>query len=164
MFIELEPIFNNIGQQFTFEYPLDLSAFDYNCVFPFKVPVMVKGAVKNTAGVVELSADVNVVYDGFCDRCAEDVKERFYYSFSHTLVSTLNNEENDELMLIEDMHFDLDSLITEDIFLSLPTKILCSEHCKGLCPKCGANLNKGKCDCKKEIDPRLAALTQLLEN
>ena len=66
--------------------------------------------------------------------------------------------------MIEDMHFNLDPLVTEDIFLSLPTKILCSEDCKGLCPKCGVNLNLGKCSCKKEIDPRLAALKELLDN
>lgn len=164
MFIELEPIFNNLGEELSFEYELDMSELDYDCIFPFKAPVMVKGAVKNTAGIVEMNADVKVFYDGFCDRCAESVKKEFDYSFAHTLVSSLNNEENDELMLIEDMRFDLDSLITEDVFLSLPTKILCSDNCKGLCPKCGANLNSGVCACKKDIDPRLAALKELLEN
>ena len=164
MFIELEPIFNNIGESFSFDYELDLSDCEYDGIFPFKAPVMVKGVVKNTAGIVVIEMKVKVFYDGLCDRCAESVKREMDYVFSHTLVSTLNNEENDELMLIEDMHFNLDPLVTEDIFLSLPTKILCSEDCKGLCPKCGVNLNLGKCSCKKEIDPRLAALKELLDN
>ena len=41
---------------------------------------------------------------------------------------------------------------------------LCSEDCKGLCPRCGADLNLGPCSCKKETDPRLAVLAKLLEN
>lgn len=164
MFIELEPIFNNIGETISFDFPLDLSECEYNCVFPFKTPVMVKGVVKNTAGVVELNMEAEIVYDGLCDRCADNVKKEYSYSFEHTLVSSLNNEENDELMLIEDMHFEIDPLITEDIFLSLPTKILCSDDCKGLCLQCGTNLNNSSCECKKEIDPRLAALRELLDN
>ena len=164
MFIELGVVFNNIGECVPFDYSMDLSLCDFNCVFPFKAPVMVKGVVKNTAGVVELRADVKVFYSGSCDRCADNVERVFDFQFEHTLVSSLNNEENDELMLVEDMHFDLDSLLTEDIFLSLPTKILCSDDCKGLCPVCGKNLNGGPCQCKKAVDPRLAVLQKLLDD
>ena len=46
----------------------------------------------------------------------------------------------------------------------MDTKTLCSEDCKGLCPRCGANLNDGPCGCKREVDPRLAVLAKLLEN
>ena len=47
--------------------------------------------------------------------------------------------------------------------LGMDTKTLCSEDCKGICPGCGVNLNQGSCTCKKETDPRLAALAKLLE-
>jgi uncharacterized protein len=55
-------------------------------------------------------------------------------------------------------------LVCEDIVFSLPLRFLCDEECKGLCSRCGKNLNDGPCDCKKEIDPRMAALLQLLED
>ena len=42
---------------------------------------------------------------------------------------------------------DLTESIREDIIIALPIKSLCSEECKGLCPKCGKNLNEGPCDC-----------------
>ena len=59
---------------------------------------------------------------------------------------------------------DTDDLIREQILLALPMKPLCSADCKGLCPKCGADLNLVKCNCEtKEIDPRLAVLKQLLD-
>ena len=44
-------------------------------------------------------------------------------------------------------------------------RVLCSEDCKGLCPKCGRDLNEGECGCDlKEPDPRLAVLAQLLHD
>lgn len=164
MFIELEPIFNNVGEQKNFKFDIDLSGEEFDGIFPFKTPVMVAGVVKNASGIVTLEYDVDFSYDGFCDRCAERLEKSFHYSFSHTLVLSLNNEESDDLMLVEDLHFEVDPLAIEDIFLSLPTKILCSDDCAGICPQCGKNLNKGTCDCKKQIDPRLAVLQQLLEN
>ena len=42
-------------------------------------------------------------------------------------------------------------------------KVLCRDDCRGLCPKCGKNLNEGPCGCTKDGDPRLAVLSRLLE-
>ena len=47
--------------------------------------------------------------------------------------------------------------------LAMDSKHVCSEDCKGLCATCGADLNQGPCGCKPEIDPRFAALAQLLD-
>jgi uncharacterized protein len=44
---------------------------------------------------------------------------------------------------------EIDQLVAEQIFLTLPVKILCSENCRGLCPYCGANLNEEPCKCEK---------------
>jgi len=56
---------------------------------------------------------------------------------------------------------DLTALATEQIYLALPLKPLCSEACLGLCPQCGQNRNREACDCQREaIDPRLAPLLQ----
>ena len=54
-------------------------------------------------------------------------------------------------------------LLREQFLLALPMKPLCEEACRGLCPDCGANLNRAACDCApKWEDPRLAALKGLL--
>jgi uncharacterized protein len=47
---------------------------------------------------------------------------------------------------------EIDHLVIEQISLALPVKILCSEHCRGLCPRCGANLNEEPCRCEKSAD------------
>jgi len=59
---------------------------------------------------------------------------------------------------------DLGELVHEQFVLALPMKPLCSDACKGLCPSCGTNLNKGTCDCKPAWkDPRLEALQGILD-
>ena len=73
-------------------------------------------------------------------------------------------EDNDEIVLLEDGQVDAGELAREAFVLGMDTKTLCSEDCKGLCPRCGADLNLGPCSCKKDVDPRLAVLAKLLEN
>ena len=59
---------------------------------------------------------------------------------------------------------DLDETLSTLYVLDMETKFLCSEDCKGLCARCGADLNLGPCACGKEVDPRLAVLQQLLDS
>ncbi len=165
MIIDIEPVFNNEGLSKEFDYNIDLSAETLGASAPFTSPVKVRGSVFNRAGIVGIDALASMVMSVCCDRCAKPVDYPFEAEVSHTLVASLNDEDNDDFILVEDVkNFDVDALVTDDIFLSLPSKFLCSEDCRGLCPVCGADLNEGQCSCKKEIDPRLAALTQLLDN
>ena len=62
------------------------------------------------------------------------------------------------------VRFDLDALLAEQIYLALPLKPLCRDDCRGLCPRCGADLNSAECGCTTETepDPRLAALKRLV--
>ena len=81
------------------------------------------------------------------------------------LVRELSDEENDdgEFVVVPDETLDVDQLVTEDILLDLPSKFLCSPNCRGLCPRCGKDLNEGDCGCEREdVDPRLAVLKELL--
>ncbi|MCR5485868.1 MAG: DUF177 domain-containing protein [Clostridiales bacterium] len=163
MVFELEPVFNNIGYSIPVDYSLDLSSECFNSLYPFKDPVTVKGEIKNEAGIVLLKASAAFTMYLDCDRCAAPITRRMIVPLEHVLVTTLNDETNDELILIESLSFEADDLIRDDIFLSMPSKFLCREDCKGLCPSCGKNLNEGPCSCKKPVDPRLEALTQLLD-
>lgn len=164
MILDLEPIFNNEGMVKEFEYELDLSEQELNGSKPFASPVKISGHAGNYTGIVELHATADFVLETACDRCAKPISLPLATKIFHTLVTSLNDETNDELMLVNELRFDLDSLITEDIFLDFPSKFLCDEDCKGICSKCGADLNAGPCSCEKEVDPRLAALKQLLDN
>lgn len=164
MILDLEPIFNNEGMVREFDYELDLSSQELSGTKPFASPVRVSGSVGNYTGIVEMRAKADFVLELCCDRCAKPISVAQKVDIFHTLVTHLNDEANDELLLVNELRFDLDPLVTEDIFLSLPSKFLCKEDCKGVCPKCGKDLNTDSCSCEKEIDPRLTALKQLLDN
>ena len=81
----------------------------------------------------------------------------------HLLAETLEDEENDDILLLDGGELDLEEVFTTDLVLAMEPKHVCSEECKGLCPKCGANLNDGPCQCRAEVDPRFAVLAQLLD-
>ncbi len=164
MILDLEPIFNNEGMVKQFDYELNLSEQELNGSKPFASPVKLSGHVGNYTGIVELHATADFTLETACDRCAKPISLPLATKIFHTLVTSLNDETNDELLLVNELRFDLDELITEDIFLDLPSKFLCREDCKGICPMCGSDLNDGSCSCEKEVDPRLAALKQLLDN
>ena len=161
MFIELEPIFNNIGASVPFDYEMDMSDEEFWAGKPFQKAVRVKGEAVNRAGIVCIEAQATVEVFTDCDRCASSIDRVFDIPVSHTLVTSLNDEENDELILVEDMHFELDPLVREDL---ARTKCQRTYTCQIFCQFCGANLNEGQCSCKKPVDPRLEALKQLLDN
>jgi len=59
----------------------------------------------------------------------------------------------------------LDSILKDNIILNLPVKKVCDDNCKGLCPRCGVNLNEKTCDCKDEnINPQLEVLKKFFDN
>ncbi len=56
---------------------------------------------------------------------------------------------------------DLSEAVREELILAVPQYVTCRDDCRGLCPRCGADLNAGPCECQREVDPRWAALTKL---
>jgi uncharacterized protein len=106
-----------------------------------------------------------------CSRCLEPMVVPVNASFDLRYQPHSTNVGDEEQEIEEDDlttafyqndEIDLEQLMREQFYLALPMKPLCSEGCKGLCPMCGTNLNKGSCDCKREWeDPRLAALKEL---
>ena len=113
---------------------------------------------------MKLRLDVSFTYFGSCDRCGVDLQRDYKESFNHILVTSLSGDSDDEYIETPDYEIELDELVTEDILLELPGKLLCKDGCKGLCAKCGKNLNDGNCQCdNNRIDPRLEVLKQLLD-
>ena len=135
----------------------------------FPSPVRVLGTITNTAGYIRMVLTLSVDYVAPCARCLEDVSGSFSFDVERTVVTPkmtegLTEDRIDELVVVEDGFLDVDELLLEVLALSFPFRFLCREDCKGLCPKCGKNLNHGDCGCEtKEIDPRLEPLRKLLE-
>lgn len=105
-----------------------------------------------------------------CARCAEQFDASTARPFRFVLAPRSIGYEKDSGLRDEDLEFslyegeevDLSPLVREQVMLSLPTRALCRDDCRGLCTHCGANLNRGECGCRIETaDPRLAPLRSL---
>ena len=164
MLLDVRPILHEPGKRLDFSFALDLSDVEFGGRFPVSRPVTVEGCVRNSAGVLELAFTARSTLDAVCDRCAKPFSLDKEISFSSMLAEELQNEENDEIVLLEAGKVDVGNLARTAFILEMDTKILCSEDCKGLCSRCGADLNLGPCACGREVDPRLAVLAKLLEN
>ena len=168
MILDMGPMLRGEVNRIDFEYSLTPMPLDR---VTFEDDAHVVGYVTDSAGYMRLKATATLAYVADCDRCLESVSGQYVLEFERTVADegTLSDEqleENiDEYVVIENCKLDIDEQLTEALLLEFPRKILCSEECPGLCPKCGKSLKLGPCSCPtKEIDPRLAVLAQLLEN
>jgi uncharacterized protein len=163
MLLDLKNFFSNGSESRSFDYQTDLSAVKLNGVFPFVSPVAVRGKAVDRDGFAKLDLNVSFDFSIPCDRCAAQIERHYDFAFDHMLVRSLENEDDDRFIEVKNDELDLDELVREDILLELPTKFLCRENCKGLCPVCGKNLNEGPCGCDTHpADPRMEVLKKLL--
>ena len=147
-----------------FRFQMDLSQLEFYGKHLITRPVQVEGSVTNHAGALVLEGKASSLLDLTCDRCGKEFSREKVVPFNCLLATELEDEENDEIVLLEGNEVDLDEVAGTAFILEMDTKNLCSDNCKGLCAKCGANLNNGPCGCRPEVDPRLAALAQLLDD
>ena len=165
MLLGLSKIIDCPGASVPFETSVDLSDLRYGTSYPVSEPVLATGMVRNTAGVLMMTGSITTCIHGICDRCASEFDREIDFPIDVVLVTELANEENEDewVFPLEGDSADLDDIVRTVFVLNLDSKLLCKEDCAGLCHRCGKNLNEGPCNCQKELDPRFAALKQLLE-
>lgn len=162
MLISCRSLFMGETDRLPLATELDFSAMEFQGIYPFRTPVRITGEITARAGVVRLTATASFRFDGRCDRCLGEFSRDYEVTMDHVLVTALENEDSD-LILLEEYQLPLDDLVQMDMLLELPYKSLCREDCSGLCPQCGKNLNEGPCGCRRETaDPRWNVLGQLL--
>ncbi|MEG0895205.1 MAG: DUF177 domain-containing protein [Oscillospiraceae bacterium] len=155
MILDVQKVF--LGDSISIDTKIDLKLLSEDSDF---TPITLKGEISNKAGIVYFNYNVCFSLQLQCDRCLQQFNKDYDLNFSQILVNF--DTENDEYIQLEDYKLNIEEVILTDILLTLPSKILCSNDCKGLCSKCGKNLNLGVCGCiEKKIDPRLQVLSQL---
>ena len=166
MLLGLSKIIDNPGASVAFSTSVDLSDLCFGVSYPVSEAVKAEGMVRNTAGVLVMTGEINTCIHGTCDRCASSFDREINLPINVVLVTEMANEENEDewVFPLEGDSADLDDIVRTVFVLNLDSKLLCKEDCAGLCHRCGKNLNDGPCNCQKELDPRFAALKQLLEN
>lgn len=146
MNISVKQLFNIIGERKDFQCQIPVEELDYLRGFKFSSPVDISGFLFNRAGIVSLEFSVRFTLTVVCDRCLDELDRDYFYEFEHTVVHSLEND-NDEYIIAQDDMIDINEIALSDLLLQLPSKMLCCEECKGLCPVCGCNLNKSECEC-----------------
>jgi uncharacterized protein len=129
----------------------------------------VEGRASRSGEEIRVRGKIEAGISVGCDRCLAPVAVPLEVEFETAFIpqeKAAGEPEHVEL-LVDDMGLaafegdaiDLDELVREQILLALPSRNLCREDCRGLCPACGADLNAGHCGCAHdETDPRWAAL------
>ena len=163
MRLDLRDIIHVPDARKMFQLQLDLSGQDFYGSSPIVRPVEIEGSVTNHAGALVLEGTARSVLELQCDRCGKTFSREHVVVLDNLVAQEREDEENDDILLLEGTELDLDETAGTAFILAMDTKNLCSDDCKGLCAKCGADLNLGPCGCGPDVDPRLAALAQLLD-
>lgn len=122
---------------------------------------------------IEVEGSFATGITAYCHRCAKethlDLKRNFHLTYlppdpeRYARDEVEVSDEELEVAYLEGGFLALHDLIREQIYLSVPMKLLCKANCRGLCPSCGAELNEVECGCSKEVmDPRWASLKAII--
>ena len=139
------------------------------CDYTFPGPATERVQYYRAGQELFFQGHINGSVVGQCARCVEAYEFALEKDFLVVLVPKRErsdgeeiDEEDLDLSFYQGEQVDLTPLVQEQIILALPTRPLCLDTCKGLCPRCGVNLNLQTCACTEDVeDPRLAVLRNL---
>jgi uncharacterized protein len=123
--------------------------------------------ITKTSTTVFIKGKLSATIMSYCSRCLEDVSVPVGGDFVYTLIPAKAETREDVELTAEELEIsyyqgdfiDLTSIICEQIILQIPIKTPCREECKGLCPRCGINLNNSSCNCHLAVvNNRMAVL------
>jgi len=134
--------------------------------WPLARPLRVRGRFSSAGeGKFFWRAHGETALSAECRRCLAGVEVPLSLDLSLVFAVGTDTPEGEGCYLIQarSQELDLGPALREELLLATPRYVECRPDCKGLCPRCGANLNEGPCDCRAESDPRWGALRQLTQ-
>ena len=151
-----------------YDYDFEGKASDLEIYEPYIGNFMSNVVLSKFDNQIILDAETGITANLICDRCANEFHSviksncRNVYLFRVNIKDAEGAKEDVVFIHPDTDKIDLDKDIRDYAVLAVPMKNLCSEDCKGLCPKCGKNLNEGLCNCNEEnIDPRWEPIQKL---
>ena len=168
MIVDVAPLLRGEVKRLDIDYMLSPEQLDG---IHFDSDARVLGCITDNAGYMRLMLKAELGYHGECARCLAPVNGVFSLDFERTVVTegTLTEQQldemSDEYVVLNDGELDVDEALREELLLGFPSRLLCSEDCPGLCPRCGKPKREGDCGCSdREIDPRLAVLKSFFDD
>lgn len=167
MILDLSEIIKNEESKISFDGKLDVQSVEFmgeEYIFP--EPLYVKGEVRNNSKNLELTGEVTGKVSVSCARCAKPFDADVRYRIKEILVREDGQVASDsDAVFYTGYEIDITDIVKNGFLMNIPSRYLCREDCKGLCPHCGKDLNEGECDCDSEVqDPRWAALAEILKD
>lgn len=171
MLISLSEIMTTADKIAHIDAPIELKSIEYQGAsydFAHKEPVdLTITNLGNRRVMIEGSTNISMTL--FCGRCLKELTYPMNINFHKEIDFKLTEEERaeglDETNYIIGYNLDVDTLIYSEILIDFPMRLLCSEDCKGLCKKCGTNLNENTCDCDTTVlDPRMSVIRDIFKN
>lgn len=141
------------GKFYSFEeqFNVTLSIFG-DRIAEFIAPSIIKGSYVVDGTTVYINSYIDTDIRFRCDKCLEPVAKHLHFKFDSTYY--LDGKEISGDYPYNNFTLDFTDAVEEQIMLNLPTKVVCSDECRGICPICGTNLNKLNCSCVKEELPK----------
>ncbi len=151
MQIDLTDICKTEGKEITIPVTSSITCVEAKEACTVKELVPFDLVITNTAGRrITVKGKTTAVVVMNCDRCLTEVEQKLNLKIEREYPlcdETVVPDEDDPVGGVTDNILYPDELLQDELFLNLPTKVLCREDCKGLCPVCGHNLNEGDCGC-----------------
>lgn len=170
MLINLTELFSRDGKEKTYACDIDMDQLhtteaDFDIVSREPVELHIRNLGERK---LLLQGQAKLTLQIPCDRCLDPVDWPFELSLEEELDLSKTEEECagelDEQPYVSGYNLDVDRLLSNELLLNLPMKVLCREDCKGMCNRCGANLNHTKCSCDTSSpDPRMSVIQDLFQ-
>ncbi len=164
MKVELADVMSSEGMEMSEQVELGLSSFQSRLgrfpivgKEPFTLQFFNEGGRK-----LRILGETDVTIAIPCSRCLKEVDWAFHIAVDKEISLVGEDGEADGSDCMAGTSLDADQLIFGEILVRWPMKVLCREDCKGICKRCGADLNIAECQCQKaEPDPRMAAIQDI---
>lgn len=156
----------NPGQEYPFSADVEIEEMDVLGDSVSFTDIAVKGTLVGTGETVGIEAAVTATVTSRCARCLEEAKLDVAADMKVEFARQPDPDNPDQYSF-EASTVDLTEAVKDALLLEIPLRFLCSEDCKGLCPKCGINLNTGSCSCQEgddEMNPFAALRSIIVEN
>lgn len=165
MRLDLSKLIGAAGARLPFEGECDLSQETMYGERPFQHPVTYAGAIENQFDVLQLTGTIKTIYSTCCARCLKPLDILLTAQADMLLTRDPTAEERDDVFLLSDESIEVEDVLVPEMLLQVDRAYLCKEDCRGLCPRCGCDLNETACSCEsRQIDPRFAVLAALLQD
>jgi uncharacterized protein len=126
--------------------------------------VSVEGVLKKEGDYFAFSGELKATVASECGLCLAPVETMLVVPLDDKFSETVDTLGTEEVWRMNSKNIDLSESVLSGLFMAIPAKFVCSENCKGLCPSCGADLNKSDCGCANEhFDERFAKLKDLFQ-